>query len=88
MWTYNVASSGTAQARVYFLDQNGDEIHKWTADAGQAFTTTFTTGANVTAIKVAIRGNLQYLADDMVLTVNVPQFKNGDFSNGMTDWET
>ena len=88
MWTYNMAPSSTAQARVYFFDQNGNEIHKWTADAGKAFTTTFTTGADVTAIKVAIRGNLQYLADDMILKLKIPQIKNGDFSQGVTDWET
>ena len=88
MWTYSMADQGIGQARVYFFDQNGTQIHYHTANAGSAFSTSFATGPNVTAIKVAIRGNLQYLADDMVLKIKIPQIKNGDFSQGVTSWET
>ena len=85
-----VPFDSTAQVRIHFYDQTGTKLK----DVYENITTSgyhsvqFSTNANTTSIRMAIHGKNDTWFDNMSLKLRLPTFKNGDFSNGVTDWET
>ena len=83
-------ATSSSQVRIYVYDQNNVELGKIT----QSVTTetnlscAFKTKSNSSTVRVVLKSDGSQMLDDLILALDIPQIKNGDFSQGVTDWET